>query len=260
MMNVKAQKSYGQHFLKDNNVLNSIVEAIKHNGQALPIIEIGPGMGALTQHLIKIDVPLTCIEVDNRCVTYLEENYLNKSNDFTLLHADFLKVDLHKIIEHEALIVGNFPYNISSQIIFKVLDVYEKIPVVIGMFQKEVAERLAAKHGNKVYGITSILTQLIYDVEILFDIAPESFSPPPKVMSAVIKLSRKKEIRTDFNYSLFKSIVKTSFNQRRKMLRSSLKQIADKSLLQDAYFDLRPEQLSVDDFIALTKKIETYEK
>ncbi len=259
-MNVKAQKSYGQHFLKDTQVLHAIVEAVNQSRQALPLIEIGPGMGALTQYLIQIDVPLTCIEVDNRCVNYLEENFLNKSKQFNLLNADFLKVDLNKLIDEEAFVVGNFPYNISTQIIFKLLDVYQKVPIVIGMFQKEVAERLAAKHGNKVYGITSILTQLIYDVEILFDIAPESFLPPPKVMSSVIKLTRKKDIPTDLNYSLFKSIVKTSFNQRRKMMRSSLKSVVNKEFLQDKYFDLRPEQLSVADFIELAKKIENYGK
>lgn len=259
-MNVKAQKSYGQHFLKDESVLISIFNAVEKSYNNLPLIEVGPGMGALTQYLIKVDTPLSCIEVDARCVEYLQQNYLSQTEVFKLINADFLKIDLNKMIDKEAIVVGNFPYNISSQIIFKVLDVYKKIPVVIGMFQKEVAERLAAKHGNKTYGITSILTQLIYDVEILFDIPPESFSPAPKVMSSVIQLTRKKEIPEHLNYPLFKSIVKTSFNQRRKMMRSSLKQLVDKSLLQDTYFDLRPEQLSVDDFIVLTKKIEDYGK
>jgi 16S rRNA (adenine1518-N6/adenine1519-N6)-dimethyltransferase len=277
-MHIKPQKSYGQHFLKDENVLKAIANAIKQQpphppkggfstSEANPpfggwggLIEIGPGMGALTRYLIEIGAPLTCIEVDKRCVEYLRQNYLSKSEVFKLIEADFLKVDLNKIIDDEAIIVGNFPYNISSQIIFKILDVYKKVPTVVGMFQKEVAERLAAKHGNKTYGITSILTQLVYDVEVLFDIPPESFAPPPKVISSVIRLTRKKNIPQDLNYPLFKSIVKTSFNQRRKMMRSSLKQLADKTLLQDAYFDLRPEQLSVEDFIALTQKIEHYEK
>lgn len=257
-MYVKPQKSYGQHFLKDETVLQAIQDAVLKYNTNLPLIEIGPGMGALTRYLIKTNLPLSCIEVDERCVEYLTQTFLSKENQFELIHADFLKVNLPKILDKEVMVVGNFPYNISSQIIFKLLDVYSKVPVVIGMFQKEVAERLAAKHGNKTYGIISILTQLIYDTEILFDIPPESFSPPPQVMSSVILLKRRDTIDQSFNYSLFKSIVKTSFNQRRKMMRSSLKQIVPKELLKDSFFDLRPEQLSVDDFIVLTKRIEQY--
>jgi 16S rRNA (adenine1518-N6/adenine1519-N6)-dimethyltransferase len=254
-MLVKAQKSFGQHFLKDNFILSSINKEVKKVAENLQVIEIGPGMGALTEFLIRNNSKLYCIEVDKRCVAFLKETYRLNQN-LEIIEADFLKLNLNDFIPEQALIVGNFPYNISSQIIFNTLDVYKKVPVLIGMFQKEMAARVAAKHGNKTYGIISILTQFYYDVEFLFEVPPTSFAPPPKVDSAVIKLTRKENIDEAFNYKLFKNIVKTSFNQRRKMMRSSLKSIAPTELLKETYFNLRPEQLSLEDFIQLTKRIE----
>lgn len=255
---IKAQKSFGQHFLKDNSILSKIADEVKLSDNDYNRIEIGPGMGALTNFLLLQDKKLTCIEVDKRCVAFLEEKYQKKiaENLLEIVEADFLNIKLNSFLQQQTLIVGNFPYNISSQIIFSVLDAYQKVPVMIGMFQKEMAARVAAAHGSKTYGIISILTQFYYDVTFLFDVPPSSFVPAPKVDSAVIKLVRKDNIDENFNYSLLKHIVKMSFNQRRKMLRSSLKSIVPADILKDEFYNLRPEQLSVLDFIELTKKLE----
>ncbi len=252
---VTALKSYGQHFLHDKTVLERISDVVKqyHNGEQL--IEIGPGMGALTTLLLRDFSELTCIEVDNRCVTYLQSNVQPNAPGLKILEADFLKVNLSELLVQPTAIIGNFPYNISSQIVFRILDYYENIPFMVGMFQKEMGHRIASSHGSKEYGVISVLAQLLYDVKVEFDIAPGSFSPPPKVMSSVISMRRKEHISLDFDIVLFKKIVKAGFNQRRKMLRNGLSGMVSKELLQEPVFQKRAEQLSVQDFIALTKMI-----
>jgi len=253
---VTALKSYGQHFLIDKNVLEKIVEVIKLYNKGEKLIEVGPGTGALTDYLLRDFQSVTCIEVDHRCVELLTNKYAAKENRFTILEADFLKQDMSDLLNTPTAIVGNFPYNISSQIVFKILDHYQSIPFMVGMFQKEMAERIASPHGSKAYGVISIFAQLYYDVKLEFDIAPNSFAPPPKVMSSVISMRRKENIRYDFDFKLFRNIVKAGFNQRRKMLRNGLSGIVPKELLQQDVFSKRAEQLSIDDFIELTKSLE----
>ena len=250
---VTALKSYGQHFLNDKIVLQQILDSIKfyHNNEK--VIEIGPGMGALTTYLIKDFPELTCVEVDRRCVEYLNTNFKSQHANFNIIEADFLKLDLKELIKEPTAIVGNFPYNISSQIVFSIIDNYTTIPFMVGMFQKEMGHRIASKHGSKEYGVISVLTQIYYDVKVEFDISPSSFSPPPKVMSSVISLKRKENLEIDFDVDLFKKIVKAGFNQRRKMLRNGLSGMLDKEFLQQDLFSKRAEQLSVQDFIDLTK-------
>ena len=255
---VTALKSYGQHFLNDKVVLQHILDIIKiyHNNEK--IVEIGPGMGALTTYLIKEFPELTCVEVDKRCIDFLNTKYKTHEPDvhLTIVDADFLKLNLKEWIQSPTAIVGNFPYNISSQIIFRIIDNFEMIPFMVGMFQKEMAVRIASKHGSKEYGVISVLTQLYYDVKVEFDILPSSFSPPPKVMSSVISLKRKENIAIDFDVVLFKKIVKAGFAQRRKMLRNGLSGMLDKEFLQQELFSKRAEQLSLQDFIDLTKMVE----
>lgn len=253
---VTALKSYGQHFLTDKSVLEAISSIVDEHKTTEDLIEIGPGTGALTNLLIQKFPNLTVVEVDKRCVDFLNQNIKVKHPNFNIIEADFLKLDLKNILMQPTTIVGNFPYNISSQIIFKVLDNYQQVPIVVGMFQKEMAERIASTHGKKSYGVISIFTQLFYDVTIALDIAPKSFSPPPKVMSSVIILKRKENIQLDFDFSLFKSVVKMGFNQRRKMLRNALSSVTTKEFLQQDFFSKRAEQLSIQDFISLTKEIE----
>jgi 16S rRNA (adenine1518-N6/adenine1519-N6)-dimethyltransferase len=252
---VTALKSYGQHFLHDKLVLEKIVLAINKYHQQEKIIEIGPGTGALTEFLLKDFSNITCIEVDKRCIEYLNVHLLPKNAGLEIIDADFMKLDLKSLIKEQTAIVGNFPYNISSQIVFKILENYESIPYMVGMFQKEMGHRIASKNVSKEYGVISVLAQLLYDVEVEFDIFPESFSPPPKVMSSVISMRRKENIQLDFDFKLFRNIVKAGFNQRRKMLRNGLSGIASKELLQQEIFNKRAEQLSVQDFIDLTKMI-----
>ena len=252
---VTALKSFGQHFLTDKNVLENITDVIKRNYNQETLIEIGPGTGALTDYLLKNFPTVTCIEVDHRCVELLKNKYA-LNNKFSIVEADFLRFDLKSFLQTPTAVVGNFPYNISSQIVFKILDHYQSIPFMVGMFQKEMAERIASPHGSKAYGVISIFAQLYYDVKLEFDIAPNSFAPPPKVMSSVISMRRKKNIRYDFDFKLFRNIVKAGFNQRRKMLRNGLSGIVPKELLQQDVFSKRAEQLSIDDFIELTKSLE----
>jgi 16S rRNA (adenine1518-N6/adenine1519-N6)-dimethyltransferase len=251
---VTALKSYGQHFLNDKQVLEEIVKVINKYYNNEQIIEIGPGMGALTQYLLKEYPDMTCIEVDNRCVSYLNQHYGN--TNLKIIEADFLKLDSSALMKVPTAIVGNFPYNISSQIVFKILDNYGQIPFMVGMFQKEMAERIASPHGSKEYGVISVLAQLYYDIKVELDIAPKSFSPPPKVNSSVISMVRKNNIVLDFDVKLFKKIVKAGFNQRRKMLRNGLSGLIPKEKLQEPVFQKRAEQLSVQDFIDLTKMAE----
>lgn len=251
---VRAKKFLGQHFLTDLSVAQKIAETIP----AGRTIEIGPGMGVLTQFLLKnTNITLTAIEIDRESVAYLKEWY----PELNLVEGDFLKIDLDQLIpEGEFNVIGNYPYNISSQIFFKVLDYKDRIPVCSGMIQKEVAERIASKPGKKAYGILSVLLQAYYDIEYLFTVHEHVFNPPPKVKSAVIRMTRNKRRRLDCDEQLFKTVVKTAFNQRRKQMRNSLQQLVGKGnpILEEKIFTMRPEQLSVEQFIELTNLIAKY--
>ena len=252
MQQVHAKKFLGQHFLTDLTVARKIAETIS----AGPTLEIGPGMGVLTQYLLKNpNIQLTAIEIDRESVAYLKEWY----PELHLIEGDFLKLNLDIIYpEGEFNVIGNYPYNISSQIFFKVLEYKDRIPVCSGMIQKEVAERIASKPGKKAYGILSVLLQAYYDIEYLFTVDEHVFNPPPKVKSAVIRMTRNKRRRLDCDEALFKTVVKTAFNQRRKQMRNSLQQLVGKGnpILEENIFTMRPEQLSVEQFIELTHLIE----
>jgi 16S rRNA (adenine1518-N6/adenine1519-N6)-dimethyltransferase len=250
------KKSLGQHFLKDESVLQKIADAIGDLGRFKAVVEIGPGMGALTAYLIKNKPDnFYVVELDDRWAAHLLQTYPILRGK--LIHQDFLQTDL-TFLQNPSHIVGNFPYNISSQIVFKIIDHRNVVSEMTGMFQKEVALRIAAKPGSKDYGVMSVLAQAFYDCQYLFDVPPESFNPPPKVMSGVIRLTRR-EIKTlNCNEDQFKKVVKTAFNQRRKTMRNSLKELVnDKALLENDTFNLRPEQLSVAAFEELTRLIYT---
>ncbi len=250
-MQYTLKKSLGQHFLKDENIIRQIVDALGEY-QFTRLVEVGPGGGALTKHLLQIaDVDFKAVELDDEKVQFLELTY--PSIKGKIIHKDFLEID--PPFEEPFIVIGNFPYNISTQIVFKVLEWKDKVPVMIGMFQKEVAMRIASKPGSKVYGIMSVLVQVFYEVEYLFDVPQDSFNPPPKVMSGVIKFIRK-ETTVDFKdeRSLF-SLVKMAFNQRRKTLRNATRSLFDESVLNDDIFNKRAEQLSIEDFAALTYRM-----
>ncbi len=250
-MQYTLKKSLGQHFLKDENICKQIVARL----QEMPferLVEVGPGAGALTKYLL----PLTgfefkAVELDDEKVAYLHKTF--PAIVGKIIHKDFLAIDAP--FEDKFTVVGNFPYNISSQILFKVLDWKDQVPVVIGMFQKEVALRVAAKEGSKTYGIISILIQAFYDVEYLFDVPPESFNPPPKVMSGVIRLTRKATHYEVKSEKAFIQLVKMAFNQRRKMMRNAVKSLFQPEILADAFFNKRAEQVSIAEFAALTFKM-----
>lgn len=269
---VRAKKALGQHFLTDQAIAQRIVGALgfldcalsgsarndsggRNDVEVMPVLEVGPGMGVLTQYLLqREDIDLKLVEIDSESVDYLLEHFPGMQGK--LLQADFLKLPLEKIFPGNFLIIGNFPYNISSQIFFKVLDYREAVPEVVCMIQKEVAERIAEKPGSKTYGILSVLLQAWYDIEYLFTVGPGAFSPPPKVQSAVIRLRRNSRSSLGCDESLFKKIVKTSFGQRRKTLRNSLRGLVrDPAILSAAVFDLRPERLGVEDFAELTRML-----
>lgn len=280
-MEVRAKKSLGQHFLTDLSIARSIADALVTDGfmagqedtagsserMPVPALEIGPGMGVLSQYLLeRDDIDLKMVEIDDESVDYLLMN-LPKTNG-RLIKADFLKLKLENFFKGKFFIIGNFPYNISSQIFFKVLDYKESVPQVVCMIQKEVAERIAEKPGTKTYGILSVLMQAWYDIEYLFTVGEGAFNPPPKVKSAVIRLTRNSRTSLGCDESLFKTVVKTSFNQRRKTMRNSLKPLITAKagregwspeqtarFASDPVFDLRPERLGVEDFIALTIKL-----
>ncbi|HRU63880.1 MAG TPA: 16S rRNA (adenine(1518)-N(6)/adenine(1519)-N(6))-dimethyltransferase RsmA [Paludibacteraceae bacterium] len=254
MAEVKAKKYLGQHFLKDKNVARRIVESLPIQ-EKTSVLEIGPGMGILTQFLINQPlIDLVAIEIDHESVIYLHKHFPN----LKVIEGDFLQLDLQKIFSGEFYIIGNFPYNISSQIFFKLLENKDIIPSLTGMVQKEVAERLAALPGSKIYGILSVLLQAYYKVEYLFTVDENVFQPPPKVKSAVIQLTRNENLNIDCNEKLFKTVVKTAFNQRRKTLRNSLRPLVEKNheIYKNSFFDKRPEQLDVAAFIQLTNQIE----
>ena len=253
-MNVRAKKHLGQHFLKDENIASKIADSLSFEGYQ-NVLEIGPGMGVLTKYLLKKEKTNWVVEIDNESIDYLKSHYLHLTD--RIINADFLKMDLASHFNKEPLaIIGNFPYNISSQIVFKAIECRDLIPEFSGMFQKEVAMRIAAGPGSKTYGIISVLTQAFYDVEYLFTVPPSVFNPPPRVDSGVIRLVRKKDYHLPVDVPFFFRVVKTAFNQRRKTLRNSLKsfQISDK-LKEDVIFAQRPEQLSVEQFIELTKSL-----
>ena len=257
-MTVKAKKHLGQHFLKDESIAKNIADSLTLNGYK-DVLEIGPGMGVLTKYLLQKDINTHVIEIDKESVEYLEIASKTQNLEFRIIEADFLKINIKDYFKEEQFaIIGNFPYNISTQIVFKTLEHRHQIPEFAGMFQKEVAERIAEKEGSKKYGILSVLTQAFYDVEYLFTVPPTVFNPPPKVDSGVIRLIRKENYTLPVDEKLFFRVVKTAFNQRRKMLRGSLKSfnLSDK-LREDAIFAMRPEQLSVSAFFELTAKIES---
>ena len=264
-MKVKPKKALGQHFLNDLEIAKKIAATIE--GQELPlsarewaqipVLEIGPGMGVLSQFLLKNGRTIKAVELDEESVEFLNKVF----PDLNVVHADFLKMDLDTLFPSVFALIGNYPYNISSQIFFKVLDYREKIPVVAGMLQKEVAQRICSKPGSKVYGILSVLLQAWYDCLYLFDVPPGVFTPPPKVTSGVIRLTRNSRKSLGCDEKLFKTIVKTSFGQRRKTLRNSLASLIPQgcTLLQDPVLSRRPETLSVEEFINITLSIQQYQ-
>ncbi len=254
-MSVKAKKHLGQHFLKDENIAKKIADTLSFQGYKA-VLEIGPGMGVLTKYLLEKDTTTYVIEIDSESVEYLQANYLNLAP--RIIEKDFLKYDLKEVFnDSQFAIIGNFPYNISTQIVFKVLEMREQIPEFSGMFQKEVAQRICEKEGSKAYGILSVLAQAFYNAEYLFTVPPSVFNPPPKVESGVLRLTRKEHLDLPCDEALFFRVVKIAFQQRRKTLRNSLKifNLSD-NLKANAIFGKRPEQLSVDSFIELTQLIE----
>jgi 16S rRNA (adenine1518-N6/adenine1519-N6)-dimethyltransferase len=245
------KKSLGQHFLKDENISRKIVEELR-KCSFKRLVEVGPGGGALTKYLIQIsDTDFKAVEIDDEKVTFLINTYPGLKG--RIIHRSFL--DMEKPFEQPFAIVGNFPYNISTQILFKILEWYESVSCVIGMFQKEVAQRIAAKEGNKVYGVTSVLVQAFFDVTYLFDVGENSFIPQPKVKSGVIRLTPKKEVIQMKSKETFYQLVKTAFGQRRKTLRNACKNLFDAESLQDPIFDKRAEQLNIFDFARLSFKM-----
>ena len=292
-MEVRAKKALGQHFLTDQNIAKSIVAALqlpaaggkavasegKVNAEVasvpsvqltteqparMKVLEIGPGMGVLSQYLLqRQDVDLRMIEIDDESVEYLESHFPQAHG--RVIFGDFLKLDIDELFPEEFHVIGNFPYNISSQIFFRIIDYRNRIPQTVCMIQKEVAERIAEKPGSKTYGILSVLLQAWYDIEYLFTVGSGAFAPPPKVQSAVIKLTRNRRTSLGCDENAFKNIVKTAFGQRRKTLRNSLKPIIAAKATKEGWdtktltsftsapvFELRPERLSVEDFIGLT--------
>ncbi|UYW02652.1 16S rRNA (adenine(1518)-N(6)/adenine(1519)-N(6))-dimethyltransferase RsmA [Flavobacterium agricola] len=255
MDKVKAKKHLGQHFLNDENIARKIADALTLEGYN-KVIEIGPGMGVLTKYMLEKPTETWVIEIDTESVSYLEKHYEKLHNK--ILSEDFLKYDLTQVFGNEPFaIIGNFPYNISSQIVFKALEMRDQIPEFAGMFQKEVAERICEPKGSKTYGILSVLTQAFYDTEYLFTVSENVFTPPPKVKSGVMRMRRKENYKLPCNEKLFFNVVKTAFNQRRKTLRNSLKSFnLSEEFKADKFLDLRPEQVSVEQFIDLTLKIQ----
>jgi len=254
-LSVRAKKHLGQHFLRDENIAKKIADSLSLKGYK-KVLEIGPGMGVLTKYLLEKDIITYVIEIDSESVEYLQANYLNLAP--RIIEKNFLKYNLNEVFNQEPFaIIGNFPYNISSQIVFKTLEMRHQIPEFSGMFQKEVAERICEKEGSKTYGILSVLTQAFYDAEYLFTVPPSVFNPPPKVDSGVLRLTRKEHFDLPCDEKLFFRVVKTAFQQRRKTLRNSLKTFnLSNNLKANVIFGKRPEQLSVDSFIELTQLIE----
>ena len=289
MKQVRPKKNLGQHFLTDLTIAKRIADTVDEPYSDLPVLEVGPGMGVMTQFLVKKPRPLKVVEIDRESVAYLkgtlfreyenasEENtsrtpasphpHTSKSPESPIIEGDFLRMDLHQLFDGKQFVLtGNYPYDISSQIFFKMLDNRDLIPCCTGMIQHEVAVRMASKPGNKQYGILSVLIQAWYNVEYLFTVEPSVFNPPPKVQSAVIRMTRNDVQHLGCDEQLFKRVVKTVFNQRRKMLRVSLKQLFGRGyeaaegqrseLFQHPFMTLRPEQLSISQFVELTNLVE----
>ena len=255
MIPVRAKKNLGQHFLKDEMIADRIAATLD-DFPSVPVLEVGPGTGMLTQFLLKREKDLTVVEIDRESVAYLQTHF--PALQGRILQQDFLRMNLSAYYNSEFCVIGNYPYNISSQIFFKVIDYREQIACCSGMIQKEVAERMVASPGSKTYGILSVLLQAWYEVEYLFTVNEQAFIPPPKVKSAVVRLTRNKRKHLDCDEKLFKTVVKTSFNQRRKMLRNSIKSLlSDESPLpDDPMLTKRPEQLSIAQFEQLTNLLE----
>ena len=277
MKQVRPKKNLGQHFLTDLNIASAIADTVDAYPD-IPVLEVGPGMGVLTQFLMQKPRPLSVVEIDRESVAYLKERYpffsrkeegdssSNEENPRLLLEGDFLRMDLHQLFDGKPFVLtGNYPYDISSQIFFKVIDNKDLIPCCTGMIQREVAQRMEAKPGTKAYGILSVLIQAWYDVEYLFTVDENVFDPPPKVKSAVIRMTRNKVQDLGCDEKLFRRVVKTVFNQRRKMLRVSLRQLFTKDTMPDSSFfsqdimTMRPEQLTIPQFVELTNEIDILE-
>lgn len=258
---MQAKKSYGQHFLKDDSIAAGVAEGLLQAHQTGRVLEVGPGMGMLTKHLLaRKDFETWAVEADGDMVAYLQKYYPEFSN--RLIFKDFLEFDPATTFGTTPFcLIGNFPYNISTQILFKLLDYRSQIPEMVGMFQKEVADRVVAGPGSKVYGITSVFAQASYDTEYLFTVKQDAFNPPPKVLSAVIRLTRKAVFEPGCDEKLFRHLVKTAFNQRRKMLRNTLKPfLPAEQLMEDPFFEKRPEQLSWEQYRDLTLMVQSVSK
>ena len=253
MNEVRAKKFLGQHFLTDEGIARSIVDSLSPAAQH--VLEIGPGMGVLTKYLIgKEDIDFHVVEIDRESVAWLHEHY----EGLHVIEGDFLKMDLSALFHDTCAIIGNFPYNISSQILFKVFEQRNRVTEVVGMFQKEVAERVAAGPGSKTYGILSVLLSAFYNIEYLFTVSEHVFNPPPKVKSAVIRLTRNEVTALECDEKLFVQTVKAGFNQRRKTLRNALRQLGlPLDAVPDVLLAKRAEQLSVEEFVTITKAIES---
>ena len=255
---VKAKKHLGQHFLKDLNIAQKIADTLSLTNYK-KVVEIGAGMGVLTQFLLKKDTEVYVVEIDKESVAYLEAHYPELRGK--IIADDFLKYDIAGYLREPFAIIGNFPYNISTQIVFKLLELRDYVPEFSGMFQKEVAERICEREGSKTYGILSVLVQAFYEATYLFTVSEGVFNPPPKVKSGVLRLVRKPNYHLDCDEALFFNIVKTAFNQRRKTLRNSLKPLlTNESLKKNSIFDKRPEQLPWQDFVFITKEISRKEQ
>lgn len=256
---VRPKKNLGQHFLVDLNIAHKIADTVDACS-SIPVLEVGPGMGVLTQYLMQKERPFKVVEIDSESVAYLHEHFPTLSHQ--VISDDFLRMDLHAVFDGQPFVLtGNYPYDISSQIFFKMLDNRDLIPCCTGMIQREVALRMASSPGTKAYGILSVLIQAWYDVEYLFTVDEDVFNPPPKVKSAVIRMTRNATTHLNCNEALFKRVVKTVFNQRRKMLRVSLRQLFTASPASAEFYALpmmtmRPEQLSIDEFVELTNLVE----
>jgi len=250
---VRPKKHLGQHFLIDERIAEDIVDALDTEGKSI-VYEVGAGTGVLTKHMLDLPCPFEALDVDADSIEFLKKEYPDHTNKFYL--KNFLDSNLER---DRTAIIGNFPYNISSQILFKVWDERGRVDEVVCMLQKEVANRIASKHGNKVYGILSVLLQAFYDIEYLFSVPPEAFNPPPKVQSGVIRLKRNQVDHLSCDEMFFKRVVKTAFGKRRKTLRNALKELdLPSEMTEKKQFGLRPEQLSVSDFIELTTQIEKW--
>ena len=256
MKQVRPKKNLGQHFLVDLNIARRIADTVDEPFPDLPVLEVGPGMGVMTQYLVQKPRPLKVVEIDRESVEYLVTHFPQLYQQEKIIGGDFLKANLNELLPKGfPIICGNFHYNISSQIFFKILDHKDEVRQVVCMLQREVAERIANEPGTKEYGILSVFLQAYYDIEYLFGVDRSKFNPPPKVQSAVIRLKRNGRQSLPCNEALFRRIVKESFGMRRKMIRNSLSQHLNGSAAQERFLTLRPEQLSVDDFVELTNSI-----